>query len=177
MVALGSNRAGPWGPPPQTLQRACKELCESGLDLVAASHLYTTAPMGPGLLEAYANAVVIVRGHLPPRALLRRLKAIERRAGSRSAMPWGPRSLDLDIIDYKGRVLNWAPPSLRHSTRRRRLVLPHASAHLRPFVMAPLAEVAPAWRHPVLKRTAIQLSEALKHVLDGRILVRTHRLH
>ena len=133
--------------------------------------------MGPGLLEAYANAVMIVRGHLSPTALLRRLKAIERRAGSRSAMPWGPRALDLDIIDYKGRVLNWAPAGVGHHGRQRLLVLPHASAHLRPFVMAPLAEVAPAWRHPVLQRTAAQLNETLKHARDGRILVRTHPLH
>ena len=150
---------------------------ESGLAFQAVSHLYVTAAMGSGRLQDYANAVALVRSPLQPLALLRALKRIERQAGGRSARPWGPRTLDLDIIDYKGSIHGWRGGKFRRThARRYPLILPHPSAHLRPFVLTPLAELAPDWLHPVFKRRAATLLQLLQPRRQGRILQRAQRL-
>jgi 2-amino-4-hydroxy-6-hydroxymethyldihydropteridine diphosphokinase len=82
--------------------------------------------------------------------LLQLLKRIERRAGRKPAPPLSARPVDIDVLDYGGRRLNW--PALRRE--RGRLVLPHPLLHARSFVLVPLAEVAPTWHHPVFRRQA-----------------------
>lgn len=66
---------------------------------------------------------------------------------------WSARPLDIDIIDHGGRVANWPAPTRTGSP----LVLPHPFAHLRGFVLVPLAEIAPWWRHPILGLSAREL--------------------
>jgi len=102
--------------------------------------------MGPGRQARYLNMVLVVETALPPATLLRTVKRLERQAGRRSGRHWGPRSLDIDILDYQGRRIGWPPA--RH--RRDWLVLPHPELHSRAFVLIPLREVLPKWRHPVL---------------------------
>ena len=107
--------------------------------------------MGQGLQARYLNAVLLAEAPLPPAALLRAIKVIERQAGRRLGRHWGPRPLDIDILDFRGRRMGWAA----HPSRLRgRLILPHPEMHRRAFVLAPLLDVAPNWRHPVLERTA-----------------------
>jgi 2-amino-4-hydroxy-6-hydroxymethyldihydropteridine diphosphokinase len=117
------------------------------VEVVAASHIYATAPLGPGRQAQYLNAVVEARAPVGPAALLRALKRIERRSGRRLGVLWGPRSLDIDILDFAGRRLGW--PARRR--QRGTLVLPHPEMHRRAFVLVPLLEAAPHWRHPVLR--------------------------
>jgi 2-amino-4-hydroxy-6-hydroxymethyldihydropteridine diphosphokinase len=145
----------------------------AGLRLCAASPLYETAALGRARQPAYANAVALIETELSPEALLRVLKRIEREAGRRGGRPWGPRTLDLDIVDYKGLVKHWrrgrgefAKPGARP------LVLPHPLAHARPFVLAPLAEVAPGWRHPTLHRSAAELLRRLPKRGQGIVIKR-----
>jgi 2-amino-4-hydroxy-6-hydroxymethyldihydropteridine diphosphokinase len=120
----------------------------AGLKVVRASSLYVTEPVGGGRQAPYLNAAVMVSGACAPGALLRLCKRIERRAGRRQRLPMQARPLDIDILDYGGRRLGW-PPSRRE---RGRLILPHPLLHRRTFVLVPLMEVAPHWRHPVLGR-------------------------
>lgn len=150
LLALGANLDGPWGSPRETLQRAAAELGRSGLLLLNASHLYATAPVGPGRQASYLNAVLLLRSGVAPGALLRLVKAIERRAGRRLGTRWGPRRLDIDILDYGGRQFG----SARTRRRRGSLILPHPEMHRRPFVLVPLLEVDPHWQHPVLGMSA-----------------------
>jgi 2-amino-4-hydroxy-6-hydroxymethyldihydropteridine diphosphokinase len=121
-------------------------LVGAGLRLVAASRIYATTPVGPGRQAPYLNAVLILEAHMAPGAVLRLLKRLERRAGRRFAPRWGPRCLDIDVLDYGGRRIG--VPSARRE--RGRLVLPHPELHKRAFVLVPLLEVAPRWRHPAL---------------------------
>jgi 2-amino-4-hydroxy-6-hydroxymethyldihydropteridine diphosphokinase len=119
------------------------------------------------------------------------LKAMEGEAGRRGGKRWGPRPLDIDILDYAGRVINWrarkpgalAPVSRRiasASTRSpapnagpRQLVLPHPQLHLREFVLAPLADIAPRWHHPVTGEPVAGLLRAIRDSAprrEGRVL-------
>ncbi len=145
----------------------------AGTRILRQSGLYLTAGVGPGRPGVFVNAVIAVECHCGPDALLRRLKMIERAAGPRSSRRWGPRPLDLDILDYRGRIVGRrAHDRLNTAALRNRLFLPHPLMHERPFVLAPLDEIAPAWRHPVLKITARQLWTRLRDMRSGRVLKR-----
>lgn len=146
LISLGANLPGSWGTPIETLRRAVAELRALPLTIESASALYETEPLGGRWQAHYLNAVILAKAKVSPAMLLRRLKQLERRAGRRLGVHWGPRPLDLDIIDYHGSRYGW-PYSRRH---RGRLILPHPEAHRRAFVLVPLLDVAPAWRHPVL---------------------------
>jgi 2-amino-4-hydroxy-6-hydroxymethyldihydropteridine diphosphokinase len=129
--------------------------------------------LGSARQAPYRNAVALVSTKLPAQALLRLLKQIEARAGRRGGRPWGARSLDLDILDYKGTRLNWSKrqtgqPSVQH----RPLVLPHAGIADRPFVLLPLLDVAPGWRHPVTKESAKALWRRVSKRGQGGVLAR-----
>ena len=175
LIGLGSNRAGHWGEPAEALQRAVDEMRSAGVSVGVVSDIYLTAGVGSGRPGDYVNAVVAADAHLPPIALLGLLKRLEARAGKRSARPWGPRPLDLDIIDYKGVVRHWRQ-SLPVRGSNHGLTLPHGWAHQRPFVLKPLLDVAPQWRHPVLKLSARDLWQLCAKQRRGRILDRIGRL-
>lgn len=158
IVALGSNMMGPWGGPESTVRRALTSLDEGPLRLVAASPLFVTAPFGRKNQAPFVNAVAVIATHLSPDALMRRLHALERQAGRQRRVRWGPRTLDLDLIDYHGLVRRKLTQSIRP------LVLPHPGAGERLFVLEPLATVAPAWRHPLTKESAAFTIRKLKRL-------------
>jgi len=104
-------------------------------------------------MPSFYNAVVAIRARYASGSLLRLLKVLERRAGRRPSPRWSRRPLDLDILDDGGRVMNWPAPTRPGGP----VVLPHPLMHLRGFVLVPLAEIAPHWRHPVLGVAAADL--------------------
>ncbi len=162
LLGLGSNMPGRWGSPGATLARACRELQRAGIKIVRASNHYITKPMGDTPQPFYTNAVVLAEAYIAPGSLLRLLKQIERRAGRRTARAMSGRPLDLDILDYGGRRIG------RRSRRRERgrLILPHPELRARAFVLVPLLEIVPAWRHPIsgrsVKAQLVQLSPAVR---------------
>lgn len=169
LIALGSNLPGRWGTPIETIERAVTELRRAHVDVVAVSGIYATAGIGPGRASIYANAVLLAHSPRAPDALLSVLKRIERDAGRRTGRRWGPRVLDLDILDYKGQIRGRGTSDSSASVRRT-LVLPHPQLHLRPFVLLPLLDIAPRWRHPILKRSADTLWRGIRSRSAGRVL-------
>jgi 2-amino-4-hydroxy-6-hydroxymethyldihydropteridine diphosphokinase len=143
----------------------------ANIEVVAVSPLYETAAVGSAKQPPYVNAVASLDTSLPPAALLRVLKSIERHSGRRGGRPWGARTLDIDIVDYAGLVRNWR--GRRGGFARpgeRPLVLPHPLAHARPFVLRPLLEIAPGWRHPALKASAHDLWHKASKRGQGAVL-------
>jgi 2-amino-4-hydroxy-6-hydroxymethyldihydropteridine diphosphokinase len=147
VVALGSNLAGEFVSSEALLEAALARLVEAGLPVLRRSGWWRSAawpdPSGP----EYRNGVALVEAKTGPKAVLRTLFGVEAtfrrvRKGKNSS-----RTLDLDLIAY-GRLVLDEPG----------LILPHPRAHERRFVMGPLAEIAPHWRHPVLGKTAAELA-------------------
>jgi 2-amino-4-hydroxy-6-hydroxymethyldihydropteridine diphosphokinase len=150
-----------------------QELGRRGVAVEAVSGLYQTAAMGSARQAPYLNEVALARTRLPAPSLLRVLKDIETRAGRRGGRPWGARTLDLDILDYKGLRVNWKKrKSGQPRPGYRPLVLPHAELERRPFVLLPLLDVAPNWRHPVSKQSAKTLWRAVSKRGQGSVLAR-----
>lgn len=149
LVALGANLPGPWGTPGESLARALAELDMPPLKLIKASRLIVTKPYGVENQPDFVNAVAVIETTLAPDALLRHLHEIERQAGRRREARWGPRTLDLDILDIDGLVRSSDP------------ILPHPGIADRRFVLEPIAEIAPDWRHPVTHQSARELLAAL----------------
>jgi 2-amino-4-hydroxy-6-hydroxymethyldihydropteridine diphosphokinase len=163
LVALGSNLDGRWGSPRDTVLRALEELDRGGTRLLAASPLIVTAPFGRRNQPTFVNAVATIATHLPPEALLRRLHSIERQAGRRRTIRWGPRTLDLDLLDYHGLV---------RRPGGRGVVLPHPGLAERSFVLEPIALIAPRWRHPLGYRSARDMLRRVGANREGRTLAR-----
>ena len=154
LIALGSNRRhGRHGSPAGVVAAAVAALGDLGLTVVARSTIRATAPLGPGG-RSFANAVVSAASDLPLPEVLRRLKALEAAFGRRRGKRWGDRVLDLDIIARGGAV---TPSRLQWRRAGRGLIVPHPRLAARAFVLDPLVEIAPGWRHPVLGATARQL--------------------
>jgi len=128
-IALGSNLKDPVQQVRQALD-ALKQLPQT--QLVKASSLYLTAPVGYDNQPDFINAVACVSTSLTPEALLTHLFAIEAEFGRERPFPNAPRVLDLDLLLYD---------NVKMQTTM--LTLPHPRMHLRGFVMLPLAEIAP----------------------------------
>ncbi|MBN9561051.1 MAG: 2-amino-4-hydroxy-6-hydroxymethyldihydropteridine diphosphokinase [Alphaproteobacteria bacterium] len=143
LVAIGANLPGRDGADPlTTCQRAVRAMHDiPDVRLSTVSRWYETAPVPPSGQPNYVNGIARLEGAIEPPVLLARLQAIEAEAGRRRGVPNAARTLDLDIIAM-GDLVCAAPDP----------VLPHPRAHLRLFVLVPLAEVAPGWMHPVLHR-------------------------
>jgi 2-amino-4-hydroxy-6-hydroxymethyldihydropteridine diphosphokinase len=157
LIALGSNLSGPWGAPEQSVQCALQELNRDGLHLVEASRQLLTAPFGKPNQPPFVNAIARIETSHPPLALLQKLHAIERKAGRRRTMHWGPRTLDLDIVDYHGLVISTG-----------KLVLPHPGIAERIFVLKPISELKVNWRHPISHLSAQAMLRKLKGYAQGR---------
>lgn len=162
-IGLGANIPGAFGLPRESIAAAIKEMEKAGFIVFARSPLYLTPPLGTVRQPEFLNLVVGIRGSVGLISLLRFLKRLEQMAGRRQRGHWRPRPLDLDILDYGGRIVGRFGP-MRVSGQ---LSLPHPELHKRGFVLVPLASVAPHWQHPVLGMSARQLLAKRPHLVRG----------
>jgi 2-amino-4-hydroxy-6-hydroxymethyldihydropteridine diphosphokinase len=146
-IALGSNLPFEGIESPQLLARAVSALQAAGLQLQACSGIWRTAAWPPSHQPDYYNGVVALDpGEHSPQALYDLLRQIEARYGRERREKWASRTLDLDIVAIDDRAGTFGA-----------IALPHPHMHERAFVLAPLAEIAVGWRHPILAKTAAEL--------------------
>ena len=152
LLGLGANLpSAAHGAPRQTLTAALRSLEDAGVHVVRRSRWYESPPDPPSDQPWYTNAVAVVETSLGPAALLAVLLNAEAALGRQRGARNEPRTADLDLLAYGSRVE--AHPGGP--------VLPHPRMHARRYVLLPLAEVVPGWRHPDLDRTVEELIAAL----------------
>jgi 2-amino-4-hydroxy-6-hydroxymethyldihydropteridine diphosphokinase len=151
LIGIGSNLAHPPAATPrETVDAALAALRGVGIGVISRSGWYLSEPVPSSDQSWFVNGVAMVASALPPAALLDRLLALERSFGRTRSVANAARTLDLDLLDYDSRL--WETPEL---------TLPHPRLHERRFVLQPLCEIAPGWRHPRLGATAAELLHSL----------------
>jgi len=135
------------------------EICQQAIAMLAShpqiemhevSSFYRTEPEGYTDQPWFINGVLRCTSQLEPMEILEILRAVETHLGRTRKIRWGPRTLDLDILSYGDLLVNLPD-----------LVIPHPRLHERRFVLVPLMEIAPEWRHPLLQMSVEGLLQNL----------------
>ncbi|HVI88054.1 MAG TPA: 2-amino-4-hydroxy-6-hydroxymethyldihydropteridine diphosphokinase [Dongiaceae bacterium] len=152
-IGLGANLQHPLhGSPRHTLTAAIEALHAAGLDIVTRSAWYESAPVPIADQPWYVNGVVSVHCDLDAADLLAILHRVEAEFGRVRSVVNAPRVVDLDLLDHRGEIR----PEAKGNP-----VLPHPRMHERGFVLLPLQEIAPDWRHPASRRAIADLVATL----------------
>jgi 2-amino-4-hydroxy-6-hydroxymethyldihydropteridine diphosphokinase len=153
-LSLGSNL----GPRAENLRKALERLASEGVEVLRVSSFYKTEPVEFRAQPWFLNCVAEAATDLMPMKLLKSLQNIERVLGRRSAVPKGPRPIDIDILLYENVVVRTAA-----------LTIPHERMEERRFVLIPLRELNAHLRHPVTRRSVIEMLHDTK---DGRQVIK-----
>jgi len=155
-LSLGSNMGDRIG----NLEQAISRLAALGT-VSSVSSFYETEPVELTAQPWFVNCVVALETEKMPKQLLAGILDIEQKMGRRRIQKKGPRTIDIDILLFGNSIIDTGA-----------LTIPHPAMHERRFVLEPLAEIAPDVRHPVFKRTAREMRDALP---PGQAVKKVHR--
>lgn len=152
-LLMGSNE----GDRAHLLSEARKQIEEAGI-IQACSRIYETEAWGKEGMPEHLNQAIQLITRLDPEALLKKLQQIEINLGRKRTDKWGLRTMDIDIIYFENQIIRY--PQLQ---------VPHPLMQLRRFVLVPLVEIAPSFRHPELLKTNKELLDALEDPLAVKL--------
>lgn len=170
LIAVGSNKSSRVGDVICTVNDGISALESADLQILAKSRFFRSPAFPENSGPDYINAAISVATHLSPVALLERLHTVEATFGRTRETRWAARTLDLDLIDYNGKVLPdpetqdyWRnlPLSVQKTIAPERLILPHPRVQDRAFVLIPLKDVVKDWVHPVTRQNLTKMCNAL----------------
>ena len=148
VLGFGSNK----GNRLLNIKKAVRTLSlNKDFNLLAVSKIYETEPWGYSEQKCFLNCAAVFLCRLKPAELLEFLKKYELEAGRKSSIKWQSREIDIDILFYGNRVI-----------RANRLNVPHPYLHQRNFVLAPLVELIPGFKHPLLGKSIKSLYSTSK---------------
>lgn len=166
LVALGGNLPSCHGDPVSTMRCALGSLAANGVVIRAISRFFRTPAFPAGSGPEFVNAAAVIKAGPDVQRMLDLLHQLEAEAGRQRRERWGPRELDLDLLacghgiwPNSSEVETWLtlPPDQRGKTVPKELILPHPRLQERAFVLVPLADIRPGWRHPLLGKTVYRM--------------------
>ena len=180
LIALGSNISLGKALPLEIIERAIVELVKSDINLMSLSRFYETPAYPEGSGPNFINSVVKAEANYSSQEMLKKLNQIEEKFERQRVARWGVRTLDLDLLALKEQVLpsrkifqQWFDLPLTEQKKKipSELVLPHPRIQDRAFVLSPLLDIEPNWKHPILNKTVAQLYEELPEQAKKNIQV------
>lgn len=166
IIGLGANVSFQGGKLSHALQLGLDMLAKEGVEIQSVSRFYSTPCFPVGAGPDYVNAAALLRVDQTALDLLTRLHKVEKAMGRERLVRWGQRTLDLDLLAYGDEIapdlagfLQWRDLPVEAQVIRapEQLILPHPRLQDRAFVLVPMADVAPNWRHPVSGRSTRQM--------------------
>ena len=156
ILSLGSNLSSKFGNRFNNLEKAMTLLVEEGLTIHKKSSFYETPSYPDPNNPKFINMVISIRSDLSAKSLMLLLISIEEKIERKRFKKNSPRTCDIDIIDFNNEVLNFSSNTLN-------LTIPHKSLTFRNFVLFPLKEISPNWKHP---KTNESLDALIKNLPD-----------
>jgi 2-amino-4-hydroxy-6-hydroxymethyldihydropteridine diphosphokinase len=150
-LLLGSNM----GNSRQQLMQAVKRIKKNTGRVTRQSKLYVTAAWGNTNQPDFLNQVIVLETKLPPAELIKNILSVEAAMGRVRTVKNAPRIIDIDILFFNREII-----------RQKDLTVPHPEIQNRRFVLVPLNELSPGFKHPLLKKTVHQLLESCPDTLD-----------
>jgi len=151
LIAFGANLNSDVGSPLDTIRTAISELQSRGIIFVKCSRFYETTPVPPSNDRNYINSVSIIETEMNPYELLNSCHEVESIYGRKRSYKNSPRTLDIDILAYDNIIV-----------KNTKIEIPHPRLHKRGFVLIPLREVAPNWKHPLINIGINELIDNLR---------------
>ena len=154
LIGIGGNLpCATFGPPRRTCGAALSLLATRGVDIIARSRWFESAPVPASDQPWYLNGVAAVTTTLDAAALVAEVLHVEAELGRQRSIPNAPRTIDIDVLAYNDVIITGDHPGA--------VEIPHPRLHVRAFVLMPLHDIAPDWRHPVSGAALSKLIEAL----------------
>jgi 2-amino-4-hydroxy-6-hydroxymethyldihydropteridine diphosphokinase len=162
-LGLGSNLPSKYGDKFANINLAISSLESYGVKIIKRSSFYKTPSYPDRKKPKFINVVILVRTNLPPVDLMSLLVFIEKKLERKRIKKNDPRTCDIDIIDYNSQILNLKYNNLD-------FMLPHKELASRNFVLFPLQEISPMWKHPKTKESISNLIQKLNEEDKNSIL-------